>query len=84
MVRKKAFERTGLSRAAIDTALTLTPEEFRVEQDLIAIRPIFSDDGLTALIAALEEAGLVHVDDSFELSGNWPDWVTLYATARQT
>ena len=28
-----------------------------MEQDLIAIGPIFSDDGLTALIAAFEEAG---------------------------
>ena len=26
-----------------------------------------------------ESSGLVYFDDFFELSGNWPDWLTLYA-----
>ena len=82
MVRREAFERAGLSRASIDAALTLTDEEFRVERDLIAIGPIFSDDGLALLIGAFEAAGLNYFDDFFEMSGNWPDWLTLYSAAR--
>jgi hypothetical protein len=34
---------------------------------------------LPDLIDALESSGLVYFDDFFELSGNWPDWLTLYA-----
>jgi hypothetical protein len=82
MVRKEAFERAGLTRSAIDAALTLTDEEFRVERDLIAIGPIFSDEGLTMLIRAFEDAGLSYFEDFFEMSGNWPEWLTLYSAAR--
>ncbi len=82
LVRREAFERAGLSRASIDRALTLTDEEFRVERDLVAIGPIYSDDGLTALVQAFEEAGLVFYEDFFELSGNWPDWLSLLAASR--
>ncbi len=82
LVRRDAFERAGLSRASIDRALTLTDEEFRVERDLVAIGPIYSDDGLTALVQAFEEAGLVFYEDFFELSGNWPDWLSLLAASR--
>jgi hypothetical protein len=82
LVRREAFERAGLSRAAIDEALTLTDDEFRVERDLVAIGPIYSDDGLTALVRAFEEAGLAYYDDFFELSGNWPDWLSLLSASR--
>jgi hypothetical protein len=34
---------------------------------------------LPDLIADLEQNGLVYFDDFFELSGNWPEWLTLYA-----
>jgi len=34
---------------------------------------------LPELIDDLEKSGLVYFDDFFELSGNWPDWLTLYA-----
>jgi len=27
----------------------------------------------------LEGKGIVYYDDMFELSGNWPDWLRLYA-----
>lgn len=84
MVRKEAFERAGLSRGAIDAALTLTDEEFRVERELIAIGPVFSDEGLSMLIRAFEDAGLSYFDDFFEMSGNWPEWLALYAAARGT
>jgi hypothetical protein len=82
VVRKEAFERAGLSRASIDAALTLTDEEFRVERDLIAIGPVFSEDGLSMLIDAFEAAGLVYFDDFFEMSGNWPEWLSLYSASR--
>ena len=82
MVRREAFERAGMTRASIDLALTLTDEEFRVERDLIAIGPIYADDGLTALISAFEAAGLAYFDDFFEMSGNWPKWLQVYAAAR--
>ena len=36
----------------IDEALTLTDEEFRVEHGLVAIGPIYNDEGLASLIEA--------------------------------
>ncbi len=82
VVRRQAFERAGFTRPAIDQALVLTDEEFRVEHELIAIGPIRNDDGLTMLLRDFENAGLVYFDDFFELSGNWPEWLSLYAMAR--
>ncbi len=79
LFRKDAFERAELNRAAFDQWLNLTPEEFRVEGSLIAVGPIYDADALQALISALEDKGLVYFDDFFEMSGNWPDWVTLLA-----
>jgi hypothetical protein len=79
LFRKESFERAELSRAAFDQWLNLTPEEFRVEGALIAVGPIYDADALQALISALEDKGLVYFDDFFEMSGNWPDWVTLLA-----
>jgi hypothetical protein len=78
LIRKHAFERVGLTRAQFDEALTLTPDEFRVEGGLIAVGPLVGEDTLTELIALLEERGLVYYDDFFELSGNWPDWLRLF------
>jgi hypothetical protein len=82
LVRREAFESAGLSRASIDQALTLTDDEFRVERDLVVIGPIYSDDGLTALVRAFEDSGLVYYDDFFEMSGNWPDWLSLLTASR--
>jgi len=79
LIRQSAFERKGLTRAVIDERFNLTDEEFRVEDGLIALGPLPSDDMLPDLIDALESSGLVYFDDFFELSGNWPDWLTLYA-----
>lgn len=79
LFRKEAFERAELNRAAFDQWLNLTPEEFRVEGSLIAVGPIYDADALQALISALEDKGLVYFDDFFEMSGNWPDWITLLA-----
>ena len=83
LVRKTAFERAGLSRAQIDQALTLTDEEFRVEHGLVAIGPIYDDDGLTSLIKAFERHGLEFFEDFFEMSGNWPEWLSVYGGAKE-
>ena len=79
LIRQSAFERTGLTRQGIDEAYNLTDEEFRVEDGLIALGPLPSEDMLSGLIEDLENSGLVYFADFFELSGNWPDWLSLYA-----
>src|SRR5450756_884650 len=79
LIRQSAFERSGLTRQAIDERYNFTDGEFRVEDGLIALGPLPSDDIFPDLIENLEESGLTYFDDFFELSGNWPDWLTLYA-----
>jgi hypothetical protein len=81
-IRREAYEASGLSRAALDVRLGLTDNEFRVEGSLILIGPIYAEDGLEELFAELEGVGLRHYDDFFELSGNWPEWLQVYAAAR--
>ena len=78
-IRKAAFERAELSRQAFDEALGLTPEEFVVDGGLIVIGPLVGESALTELIDALEGVGLVYFEDFFELSGNWPEWLKLFA-----
>ena len=78
-IRRDAFERAGLTRAQLDDRLNLTPDEFRVEGQLIAVGPLVGDSGFEALVAELEGLGLVYYDDFFELSGNWPDWLAVFA-----
>ena len=82
IIRKTAFDAASLTRAAFDERLNLTADEFRVEGAIIAIGPLPGDDTMTDLIEELEQAGLVYFDDFFELSGNWPDWLRLYVTAK--
>lgn len=84
LVRKASFEKHGLTRVELDTALNLTDAEFRLEDELIAIGPLPNDDVLPALISYLEKKGLTYFDDFFELSGNWPDWLSLYARASRS
>ena len=79
LIRRAAFERAGITRATIDVRLGLTDQEFRVEGDLIAIGPILDADALQELTTDLENAGLVYFEDFFDLSGNWPDWLVLFA-----
>lgn len=83
-IRRSAFERAALTRAALDERLNLTEDEFRVEGDLIAIGPLHGETTLIELIDELESAGLQYFDDFFELSGNWPDWLGLYVMGRGT
>jgi hypothetical protein len=80
--RKAAYERANLVRAALDERLGLTPDEFRVEGELVAVGPIHDEDALGALVADLEQLGLVYYDDFFEMSGNWPEWLTVRVGSR--
>lgn len=82
VVRRPAFEQAGLARAQIDAFLDLTDEEFRVEGDIVAIGPVFDAEALGELVAELENRGLVYFDDFFELSGNWPAWLSIFAMAK--
>lgn len=79
LIRKEAFERAGLARSELDQRFNLTDAEFRVEGSLIAVGPLPSDDMISPMLEYLEEKGLVYYDDAFELSGNWPEWVRLFA-----
>ena len=74
----QVWGRVALTRTLIDSSLELTTEEFRVENDLIIVGPLFGD-ATNRLISLLEDAGLHYFDDYFELTGNWPEWLTLYA-----
>jgi hypothetical protein len=79
LIRQSAFGSSGITRSAIDDRYNLTADEFRVEEGLVVLGPLPSDDLLPQLIDDLEKSGLVYFDDFFELSGNWPEWLTLYA-----
>jgi hypothetical protein len=79
LIRRQAFERAGLLRSELDARLGLTPDEFAVEGDLVLVGPLFNEDAVGNLTEWLEEAGLSYYDDFFDLSGNWPDWLRLFA-----
>lgn len=81
LIRRAAFERAGLTRSALDDRLNLTPEEFRVEGDLVLVGPIPDGEALGDVVAELEGLGLEYYEEFFELSGNWPEWLRLYAMA---
>jgi hypothetical protein len=81
LIRKEAFERVGLTRAALDERLNLTPDEFQLEGAVIAVGPLVGDSA-TTLLEELEGMGLEYFDDFFELSGNWPEWVRVLAMSR--
>jgi hypothetical protein len=83
-VRRSAYEHSGLSRAALDERLGLTDNEFRVEGEVIAIGPVFDSDAFVALVADLEGIGLTYYEDFFELSGGWPEWLTVLVSAPPT
>jgi hypothetical protein len=78
-LRRAAYERAGLVRTTLDQRLALTDNEFRVEGELVAIGPVYDSDALVSLIDDLERLGLVYYDDFFELSGSWPEWLSVLA-----
>ena len=82
VIRRTAYEAHGLNRSDIDERLQLTPDEFRVEAGLVVLGPLYAGAAmLPAFVDDLEGAGLTYFDDFFELSGNWPDWLHLFAGA---
>ncbi|MBV6520010.1 MAG: hypothetical protein MNPFHGCM_00114 [Gemmatimonadaceae bacterium] len=81
LLRREAWERSGLTRAAVDARLGLTDEEFQVEDRLVCIGPIHATGELHVFIDSLEASGLRHFEDFFDLSGNWPSWLRLYAVS---
>ena len=83
-LRREAYERVGLTRAPLDERLGLTDAEFRVEGDLVALGPVYDVDALGALVDELEQLGLTYYDDYFELSGSWPEWLSVLASASGT
>jgi hypothetical protein len=46
LIRQSAFERNGLKRTVIDERFNFTDDEFRVEDGLIALGPLPSEDML--------------------------------------
>ena len=64
-IRQSAFERNGLTRAVIDERFNLTDEEFRVEDGLIALGSLPSDDMLPDLVDALENSGASSTSTTF-------------------
>ena len=82
LIRREAYERAGITRAAMDERLNLTADEFSVEGRLVMIGPIPDDTALREILDDLEEAGLVYFEEYFELSGNWPSWIRLYVAER--
>ena len=78
-IRKEAYERAGLVRSEIDSRFNLTDAEFRVEGNLISIGPLPSDEMVGSVLEYFESNGLVYFDDVFEMSGNWPGWLRLFA-----
>lgn len=81
LIRRAAYERADLARAAIDERLGLTPEEFRVEGDVVVLGPVYDAEAFAEFMEELERLGLTYYDDFFELSGNWPDWLTVLAAS---
>jgi hypothetical protein len=77
IIRRAAYEAAGIVRASLDERLGLTDEEFRVDGALVLIGPIPDPAAVPDLIEALEQAGLAYFDDFFELSGNWPAWLSV-------
>lgn len=78
-IRKEAYERAGLVRSEIDSRFNLTDTEFKVEGNLISIGPLPSDEMVGPVLEYFESNGLVYFDDVFEMSGNWPGWLRLFA-----
>jgi hypothetical protein len=75
LIRRSSFERAGLSRTELDAAFNLTPDEFGVEGEIIAIGPLYEDEALGVLTERLERSGLAYFDDFYELPGRWPSWL---------
>ncbi|HTR77953.1 MAG TPA: hypothetical protein VMH39_07575 [Gemmatimonadaceae bacterium] len=81
-IRRAAFERANITRSELDASLGLTPDEFAVEGGLVAVGPLYGNDAFERAVVLLESRGLEVFSDFFELSGNVPDWIALFAMGR--
>lgn len=79
IIRRSAYERSGLVRAAIDERLGLTADEFRADGEAVVIGPVHDADAFANFVEQLERLGLDYYHDFFELSGNWPEWLAVLA-----
>ena len=61
MLRKSAYDRSGLARTVFDERLDLTADEFRVERDLIAIGPIHAGDVIILICRGPMGAGMEEI-----------------------
>ena len=68
-------------RSALDERLGLTDNEFRVEGDVVVIGPVYDGEALATVLEEFERLGLEYYDDFFELSGNWPAWLSVFVGA---
>jgi hypothetical protein len=84
LITRAAFERMKLTRADIDRTFNLTDQEFKVEGQLVVLGPLPSDDLAEEIFVWLEGHGLVHFEDFFDLTGNWPEWLNLYVMSKET
>ena len=80
LIRKEKYESAGLVRAEIDNQFNLTDREFRAGDQLVVLGPLPSDEMIGPLTEYLESKNLSYFDDFFELSGNWPDWLTIHVS----
>ena len=78
LIKQSAFERAHLVRSIIDARYNLTDEEFRADDGLVMVGPLPSEDLLPQLIEDFEASGLIYFEDFFDLSGNWPEWLSIY------
>jgi hypothetical protein len=78
-IRRDVYEKSGLTRSELDSLFGLTDEEFRAEGSVVVVGPLAADEMIGPIIEYLEKAGLIYFDDFFELSGNWPGWLQIYA-----
>lgn len=53
-----------------------------MERDLLSSARSLAVESLTALVELFEHRGLVYFDDFFEMSGNWPEWLSVFAVVR--
>jgi hypothetical protein len=80
LIRKEAYERSGIARGELDSRFNLTDAEFRVEGRLVILGPLPTDEMAGEIVEYLETSGLIYFEEFFELSGNWPDWLRVSAT----
>lgn len=80
LIRKEAYERSGIARGELDSRFNLTDAEFSVEGRLVILGPLPTDEMAGEIVEYLETSGLIYFEEFFELSGNWPDWLRVSAT----